>query len=80
MLLLKQNLPENTRHALLSSSFSTPFLSFSPCVLPLPPDGFFSVELNCVPCLYMLHTRVQEKLGVGFRILGSRWPFAGVGT
>ena len=35
-LLLKQNLPENTRHALLLS-LSTPFLSFSRCVLPLPP-------------------------------------------
>merc|ERR1712233_268824 len=62
-LLLKQNLPENTRHALLSLSLLRFSLFPSPPMRARPPmmdSTFFSVELNCNPCLHMLHPRTRE--------------------
>jgi len=59
-LLLKQNLPENTRHALLLLSLYSVSLLLPMRAPPPSLDGFFSVELNCVPCLHMLHPRTRE--------------------
>jgi len=68
-LLLKQN----TRHAPPLYFVSLRLLLPMRACPPLMDSTFFSVELNCVPCLHMLHPRTRE---VGCRVSHPWQPVA----
>ena len=57
-LLLKQNLCENPRQPLLISLLCFSSMRTQP---PMMDSTFFSVELNCVPCLHMLHPVYKRR-------------------